>query len=84
MSSHISRQDDADKSLSERLKVIPRELFQEVIVSLVEESERLGSVEVFLNTLIAVADGTLRDLVHMVSICEPIVTKVVANRTDAQ
>ena len=84
MSSHISRQDDANESLSERLKVIPREILQEVIVSLVEESERLGSVEVFLNTLITVADGTLRDLVHMVSICEPIVTEVVANRTNAQ
>ena len=84
MPCHVSGQDNAHKALAEGLKVVPREVLEEIVFSFVEQGEGLCRVEVLLHTLVAVANRSVRDLVDMVGVGEPIVSKVVANCTNDQ
>ena len=84
VASHISRQYYPHKALSKGLKVISGEFFQEIVLRLVENGERFGRVEVFLDRLVAVADGSLGNLVHVVGICKAIVSKIMAYRAHAK
>ena len=59
MLSHVSRQNYPNESLAEGLKIVPSEVFQEVVLSLVENCERLSRMEALLDTLITVADGSV-------------------------
>jgi len=59
MARHVSGEDDADKALAESLKVVSREVFQEVVIIFVQDGERLSRVEVLLHRLITVADGAI-------------------------
>ena len=79
MASHIGRQDYSNKALSESLKIVSCQFFQEVVLRLVQNSKRLGCVKVFLDRLVAVTDGALRDLVYVVSVCKAIMPKIVTN-----
>ena len=75
---HVCGQNDANEALSESLKVISTEILQEVVLSLVQDCERLGGMIIFLHRLITVADGSVRYYVDVVNICEAIVSEVVA------
>ena len=59
MASHVSCQDYSNHSLAERLEVIAREVLQEIVLSLVQNGERLCCMIVFLHRLIAVSDSTV-------------------------
>ena len=59
MARHVSGEDDADEALAESLKVVSREVFQEVVIIFVQDGERLSRVEVLLHRLITVADGAI-------------------------
>ena len=83
MTSHVSGQNDTHKTLSEGLEVISSEFFEEVVLSPVEEGEGLGRMVVLLHTLVTVADRSSGHLVHVESICEPIVTIVMAYGANA-
>ena len=84
MPSHVSRENYTDEALAECLKIIPCKVFQEVILSLVQDGKGLCRMEVLLDALITVADGSVRNLIDMVGVCKAIVTKIVANRTHTQ
>ena len=76
---HISRQDDADEALAEGFDVVACEAFEEIVLSLVEDCKGLSCMEVLLDGHITVADGAVRDHVHMIRIREAIMTIVVTN-----
>jgi len=59
VTSHVRRQDDPNEALSERLEVVTRELFQKVVLSLVQDAKRLGSVIILLHALITVTNGAV-------------------------
>ena len=80
---HIRRQYDAYKALSEGLEVIPREILKKIILLSIEEKKGLCRMIVLLNALITVADCALWHFIHVEGVCEPIVTKVMADGTDA-
>lgn len=84
MASHIGRQDYSNKALSESLKIVSCQFFQEVVLRLVQNSKRLGRMKVFLDGLVAVTDGALRDLVYVVSVCKAIMPKIVTNRAHTE
>ena len=76
---HVCGQNDANEALSESLKVISTEILQEVVLSLVQNCERLGGMVIFLHRLVTVADGALCDCVHMIRIAESIVAVIMAD-----
>ena len=82
VASHICGQNDANKALAEGLEVVSGEVFEKVVLLLVEESERLGRMVVLLHTLVAVANCSIRHLIHMEGISEPIVAIVMAYGAD--
>lgn len=49
MVAHVGGQDEADDPLSKDLILVLREALDEVILLFVQDSEKLRSVEVFLN-----------------------------------
>jgi len=49
VTSHVSRQNDSDKALTEGLEVVAGEVFEEVVFHFVEDREGLGGVEVLLH-----------------------------------
>ena len=75
---HVCSQNDADEALAESLKVISTEILQEVVLSLVQDCERLGGMVIFLHGLITVADGSVRYCVDVVNVREAVVSEVVA------
>ena len=79
MARHVRCQDDADETLAEGLEVVPGEVLQEVVLLLVKDGEGLGGVEVLLDRLVAVANGPVRDQVHVVGVREAVVAEIVAN-----
>ena len=83
MPSHVRGQDNTDESLPKSLEIVSGELFQEVVVLLVENCEGFRRVEVFLHTLITEKDGSVADSVHMVAICEAIMLEIVTDGSDA-
>ena len=74
---HVCGQNDANEALSESLKVISTEILQEVVLSLVQNCERLGGMVIFLHRLVTVADGSIRYYVDVVNVRESIVSEVV-------
>lgn len=75
---HVCSQNDADEALSESLEVVSTEILQEVVLSLVQDCERLGGMVIFLHRLITVADGSVRYCVDVVNVREAIVSEVMA------
>ena len=80
MASHVSRQDNSNKALSESLKIISCQFFEEIVLLLIQNSKRLGRMKVFLDGLVAVTDGALRDLIYVVGVRKTVMPKVVTNR----
>ena len=80
MASHVSRQDNSNKALSESLKIISCQFFEEIVLLLIQNSKRLGRMKVFLDGLVAVTDGALRDLIYVVCVRKTVMPKVVTNR----
>ncbi len=59
VSGHVGGQNDANKALSKCFKVISGEVLKEVVFLTVENSESLSSMEILLNGLITVPDGSV-------------------------